>query len=410
MPASAALTADVLVVGGGLAGGPMAIALAQAGLRVVVVDREAPAEQLNPLYDGRASAIALSSKRLLEALDLWETAAPHACPIKTIRVTDRASPVLLTFDHEQDGTDGAPFGWIIENRALRHAIAGGLKRTTMLHVMAPASLADLSIGSGGVAATLDDGTTIRAALVVGAEGRGSFVRKRAGIGLYRGAYDQSAIVCTLTHTRNHENIAWERFRRPGPFALLPLPGGHRTSIVWTEATARAPGYVALSDALFLAEIMSRAGDLLGEASLEGPRWTYPLSVQLARKFTAPRVALVGDAAHGIHPIAGQGLNLGLRDVAALAELVITARRQGLDPGGPALLRRYERWRRPDVLAMVAATDGLTRLFSNASPTLALARQIGLAAVDRLGPAKRGFTGYAMGLRGDLPALLRGHMP
>ncbi|MTJ82241.1 MAG: UbiH/UbiF/VisC/COQ6 family ubiquinone biosynthesis hydroxylase [Telmatospirillum sp.] len=398
------LSTDVLVVGGGLIGGPLTAALASAGLSVAVVDTELPSRTLDPSFDGRASAIALAPQRALASLGLWDAIRPHAAAIEQIRVADGPSPLFLHYDHRDLGTE--PFGWIVENRAIRAAIGRRLSDLASVHLLAPARIARLDRDPGCVSATLDDGRTIRARVAIAADGRASPTRAGAGIGVIRWDYGQIAIVCTVAHDRPHRNIAQEHFLPAGPFAILPLPG-NRSSVVWTEKARLAPAILRQDDDAFLTELSSRFGEFLGTIRVEGPRFGYPLSLQLAKAYTAPRLALAGDAAHGMHPVAGQGMNMGLRDVAALAEVLVDAHRLGLDIGDAAVLDRYARWRRFDNLLMLGLTDGLVRLFSNAVPPVQLARDIGLAAVNRMGPLKRFFMRHAMGTVGTLPRLLRG---
>lgn len=395
---------DVLVIGGGLVGGPLACCLAAAGVSAVVVDAEDPATTLDTAYDGRASAVALGSQRVLAAAGLWPAIEPFAAPIKQIRVSDGHSPLFLHYDHRAIGDE--PFGWIVENRAIRRAVVECLPRLAKARLLAPARLLELERGPSSIHARLADGRTIRAALAVAADGRPSPTRVAAGIGISRRDYGQTAIVCTVAHARSHQDTAQEHFLPAGPFAILPLPG-RRSSVVWTEKSHLVPAIMRQDDAAFLRELHSRFGDFLGDIALEGPRFAYPLSLQLADAYTAHRLALVGDAAHGMHPVAGQGMNMGLRDVAALAEVVVEAKRLGLDLGNRASLERYARWRRFDNLLMLGVTDALVRLFSNDLAPLRLARDLGLAAVNRLPPVKRLFMRHAMGLVGDLPRLMKG---
>jgi 2-octaprenyl-6-methoxyphenol hydroxylase len=399
------VTADVLVIGGGLVGGPLACALADAGLTVALLDGEVPDATLAPTFDGRASAVALAPQKMLAAIGLWPDIEPWAAPIKHIRVSDGASPLFLHYDHREVG-DG-PFGWIVENRALRQAILKGLARHAgRVTFLAPVKMTKLVRNPGDVVATLADGRTVRARVAVAADGRGSPVREGAGIAVTRWSYDQTAIVCTVAHSLPHGDAAQEHFLPAGPFAILPLTG-QRSSVVWTEKAHLAPAILAQDAASFQRELESRFGDYLGELTLEGPRFSYPLALQFAHSYTAHRLAIIGDAAHGMHPVAGQGMNMGLRDVAALAELLVEARRLGQDLGDAQLLARYGRWRRFDNLLMLGLTDGLVRLFSNDIASVKLARDVGMAAVNRVPPLKRFFMRHAMGLVGELPKLLRG---
>lgn len=398
------IACDVLIIGGGLVGGPLACALAGAGLRVAVVDREDPDDATASDFDGRASAVALGPQRVLEAIGLWPEIAPWAAPIKQIRVSDGHSPLFLHYDHQALGQE--PFGWIVENRAIRRAVLARLSELPAARLLAPARLVALERGIDRVTASLADGTRLTAALAVAADGRASPVRGAAKIGITRWEYGQTAIVCTVAHERPHHDIAQEHFLPAGPFAILPLPGS-RSSVVWTEKAHLAPAILAQDDDGFLAELKSRFGTFLGGIALEGPRFGYPLSLQVADAYTARRLALVGDAAHGMHPVAGQGMNMGLRDVAALAEVLVDAHRLGLDLGNAAVLEHYARWRRFDNLLMLGLTDAIVRLFSNDVAPLALARNLGLAAVNRLPRLKKFFMRHAMGLVGNLPRLMRG---
>ncbi|MBT3237570.1 MAG: UbiH/UbiF/VisC/COQ6 family ubiquinone biosynthesis hydroxylase [Rhodospirillaceae bacterium] len=398
------LKADVLIAGGGLVGGTLACALAMGGFRVAVVDSQDPKEGLDAEFDGRASAIALSSKRVLDGLGLWAHIEPDAGPIGDIRVSDGDSLFFLHYDHKDIGDEA--FGYMVENRTLRRALAERFTSLDNIALLAPARVKDLDRTPGQVRATLEDGRCIEAGLIVGAEGRNSPTRDAAGIKLTRWSYHQTGIVCTVAHEHSHENIAHEHFLPAGPFAILPLPG-NRASIVWTEKSDLAPAIMALDNDGFLSELKTRFGDFLGDIEVVGPRWAYPLSLQYAGRATDQRLVLVGDASHGMHPIAGQGLNMGLRDVAALAEVMTDARRLGLDPGDGVILDQYERWRRFDNTLMLAMTDFLNRLFSNDIEPVRLARDLGMAAVNKIPPLKKVFMRHAMGLAGDLPRLMRG---
>ncbi len=401
---------DVLVVGGGLAGGTFSLALAGQGLKVATIDLENPAAWTDPGFDGRASAIALSSQRVLDAVGIWDVIEKEVAPIKEIRVADGHSPLFLHYDHTQLGTE--PFGYMVENRSIRKALNVLVPKTKNLRYFAPARVAELERDDDGVRAVLDDGTQIEASLVVGCEGRGSPTREGAGIKLTKWSYEQTAIVCTVEHDRPHNFCAQEHFLASGPFAILPLPGtdakpGCRSSIVWTERSDLAPVMMRLSDDDFLEELSLRFGDFMGDLKIIGKRFAYPLTLQFAQSYTAPRLALLADAAHGMHPIAGQGLNMGLRDVAVLAEVLIDAKAAGQDLGSDAVLARYEKWRRFDNTLMLAVTDALTHLFSNDIKPVKLARDLGMAAINQVPPVKKFFMQHAMGTVGELPRMMRG---
>ena len=410
---------EVLISGGGMVGLTLGIALAGAGIEVVVVDAADPAAVTDAGFDGRASAIARGTQRLLAALGVWPGMAEAAEPILEIRVSDgrtgaAASRLFLHYDRRElaEETD-EPLGFIVENRAVRTALHARAAALPALQLVAPGRLARVERGGGATpaAAELADGRRLRARLVVAAEGRGSPLRAAAGIRVSAWDYPQCGIVCTVAHELPHQGVAHEHFLPAGPFALLPMTdaadGSHRSSLVWTERRDLVAAVLALDDAAFGAELQRRFGDSLGRLAPAGRRWSYPLSLMHAERYIDHRLALVGDAAHVIHPIAGQGLNLGLRDVAALAETVVEAHRLGLDPGDPSVLSRYQQWRRFDNTVLMIATDGLNRLFSNDLGPLRLARDVGLAAVNRMPPLKRLFMRHAMGLVGDLPRLIRG---
>ena len=396
-----AITTEILVAGGGMAGLTAAVAFAGAGVPVLVVDT-APAAKTAPGYDGRTSAIAYGSMRVLDGIGLWADLAKAAEPITDIRVSDGPSRLFVHYDHRDIGD--APLGYILENATIHAALA---KRLDALNVRRIAGRV-AAIDTQGVraTATLETGETIRAALIVGADGRRSAVRKLAHINVTDWRYRQTSIVCAVDHEKPHRGVAHERFLPGGVLALLPMHG-NRSSVVWSEASDLVPAMMALSAEDFAAEIERRFGPHLGRMTLASPRWAYPLGLTHAECYVADRLALVGDAAHAIHPIAGQGFNLGLRDVAALAEVVIDARRLGLDAGDAEALARYERWRRFDSTLLVAVTDALTRLFATTFPPAALARRLGLGAVEEIPAAKRFFMRHAMGMVGDLPRLVRG---
>ncbi|MCB1833005.1 MAG: UbiH/UbiF/VisC/COQ6 family ubiquinone biosynthesis hydroxylase [Geminicoccaceae bacterium] len=395
---------DTLIVGGGLTGLTLAIAIGRLGARVAVIEAQ-PLEVLaSAPYDGRVTAIALGSKRLLEGIGVWPGMADAAEAILDIEVGEPDSLGMVHYDHSEVGDE--PLGWIVENRVTRQALIEAASALDTVHVAAPARIDVIERDTGSVEVGLTNGERLRGAFLCVCEGRQSVTRERLGIGARRWSYDQLGIVCTLAHERPHGGLAVERFFPDGPFAMLPMRGD-RSSIVWALETGLARDVTALDDAAFVAEVQDRFGDGLGRLSLEGPRWSYPLQLVWADSYVADRVALVGDAARGIHPIAGQGWNLALRDVAALAEIVADRMRLGLDPGDGTALGDYAAWRRFDGLALVAVTDGINRLFANDLAPLRLARELGLAAVDHTPPARRFFMRHAMGLVGDLPRLMRG---
>jgi 2-octaprenyl-6-methoxyphenol hydroxylase len=360
----------------------------------------------HPDFDGRAYAIAAGSRRLLEAAGLWKALPQIPGPILDIRVSDgrigrNASPLYLHFDHTKASTsdEPTPFGWMVEARSLRVALNTTLHTLPNLHLFAPADAA-VTRSEDNATITITNGPTIKARLVVAAEGRNSPLRDQAGIPVTRAAYGQRGIVCAIAHEKPHNGVALEHFLPSGPFAQLPMAptegAPNLSAIVWTERTATADRIAAMDDTQFTREVARRLGPQLGAIRLVGRRWIYPLSAMHAQHYTGLRLALIGDAAHGIHPIAGQGLNLGFRDILALSDLVLLALESGHDPGSPAILSAYQRRRRPDNLAMLAATDALDRLFSTNNPILRTARDLGIAAVDRIPSLKRAFMRAAMG--------------
>ncbi len=412
---------DIVIAGAGLTGAAFALAAAQGGLKVVMVDPQPFSAQMAPTFDGRSTAVAFSTFRMLDALGLGETLRPHACRMDHILVTDgrrpgaasrKASPAFLRFDADEIGgrTGGEPLGYMVENRRIRVALAEAVTRAG-IEVRAPATVARVETDVGKATVTLADGSTLIAPLVVGAEGRGSTVRRAAGIETVGWGYGQSGVVATVRLGRDHGNVAHEYFLPSGPFAILPLTD-QRASLVWTETTRRGEALRGASDEAFHAHLMRRFGEFLAtpeqsSATVEGPRFVYPLALSLAEKLVAPRIALIGDAAHGVHPVAGQGLNMGLKDAAALAEVLAEAARLGEDLGAETVLERYARWRRFDNAALAAGFDTFVRLFSNDIAPVRLARDLGMAAVNRIGPLRRAFMQEAGGATGDLPRLLRG---
>ena len=399
--------AEVVVGGAGFAGLALAIALRQGlgdPFTVTVAD---PALAHARSKDPRASAIAAAARRLFEAIGVWGAVAENAQPILDMVVTDSklddaARPAFLTFGGEVE--EGEPFAHMIENRHLVDALAEKAKSLGVELRATP--VAGFAAGANSTEVQFADGETITARLLVGADGARSLIREQAGIATHGWNYDQSAVVTTVAHEREHNGRAEEHFLPAGPFAILPLTG-RRCSIVWTETSGEADRIVALPDNEFHGELEKRFGLQLGDIEVIGPRRAFPLGLFTARTFIGERLALVGDAAHIIHPIAGQGLNMGLRDVAALAEAIADTARLGLDPGGPEVLERYQRWRRFDTMTMGVATDGLNRLFSNHSDALRLVRDIGLGLVERMPLLKRMFIREAAGVTGDVPKLLKG---
>ncbi len=398
---------DVVIVGSGLIGSTLAVALGGAGLRVALMDRLDPATMVDEPFDGRASAVSHASRRALDAIGVWRHLADDAQPILDIRVSEGDSPLFLHYDHNELG-DG-PLGFMLENRHLRRGLGAAISTTANIELFAPAELSALDRSGTAAVVRLAGGEVLRGRLVAAADGRASPLRQAAGIRVHGWSYAQSGIVCTVTHERPHRGIAHERFFPAGPLAILPLTGD-RSSLVWTEPSAVAGRLIELDKPAFDDEMRDRFGDFLGYVVSVGPRWSYPLALHNAKTYRSRRLALVGDAAHAMHPIAGQGLNLGFRDVAALAEVVVDAARLGLDIGGTDILSRYETWRRFDSMVLLAVTDGLNRLFSNDISAARVARDAGLAAVNRMPPLKRLFMRHARGTVGKLPRMLRGMAP
>ena len=415
-PSQPHFDADVIIVGAGMAGMTLALALVSGGLRPLLIDPQTFDAQLAPEFDGRSSAIAYSSFRLWKAIGVGEALVSKAQNIEQILVTDGrtpgaangdASPFFLRFDSAEiaDRSDGEPLGYMLENRSIRAALAQAVMDVA-IPVLAPATVVSASVDGAAAEVTLSDGRVLRAPLVVGAEGRHSIIRQAAKIGTVGWDYAQSGVVATVAMAKPHEGVAHEYFLPSGPFAILPLTG-NRASLVWTEKTDRAEALRSARPEVFEAHLRRRFGDFLGEIEVLGPRFVYPLSLQLAEDMAAPRLVLMGDAAHGVHPIAGQGLNLGLKDAAALAEVLTDAVRLGEDIGSLVVLERYAAWRRFDNVMLAAATDVFVRLFSNDNPMLRFVRGAGMAVVNLIGPARKFFMQEAGGAVGDLPKLLRG---
>ena len=413
---------DLAVVGAGLSGSLLALAAGEAGLSTALIDRMAPKSMTEAGFDGRTTAIAYTSQRLFEALGVWREVAGEAEPINDIRISDaghdgRPSPLFLHFDHREAAAEGEPaqpMGWIVENRFLRAALLRRLAACPAVELIAPDETVETERDLHRARLTLKSGRSLEARLVASAEGRMGTMREDAGIGARAWSYNQIAIVLVARHERSHRGVAQEKFLPGGPFAMLPMRDGpdneHRSSIVWTERADTARRLLELDAARFQAEFARRFGDHLGPVGTVGPRWWFPLGLVHAERYVEQRLVLVGDAAHGLHPIAGQGYNLGVRDIAALVEVLVDSKRLGLDIGAADTLERYVQWRRADNFAMVAATDLLNRLFSNDIKPLRLMRDLGLATVNRIPPLRRFFVRHAMGLVGDLPKLIRGERP
>lgn len=399
---------DLLILGGGLVGMTLALAAARKGVSSHVVDRADPAELTAEGFDGRASAISTASWNLFENIGLGGALAPHGCPIDSIAVTDGMKPGRIDFRPQpHEGSLGLMFA----NRQLRLALFEAARDEPLIAWHARAEVTRRERGEFGVSATLAGGTKHEAALMIAAEGRQSPTREEAGIAVARWDYRHRAIITVLTHAKPHGGVAWEIFYPAGPFALLPLldgpEGNHRSALVWTVGEDDAAGVLALSDRAFTAEVEKRMHGVFGAVSVDGPRSSYPLGFHHTVKVTADRLALVGDAGHGLHPIAGQGLNVGLRDVGALIEVIAEGMRLGLEPGDAQLLARYERWRGLDTFTVALATDALTRLFGIPGRLPSAIRRFGMGAVQRMPALKHWFMDEARGVSGELPALLRG---
>ncbi|WP_421747470.1 UbiH/UbiF/VisC/COQ6 family ubiquinone biosynthesis hydroxylase [Cognatishimia sp.] len=399
---------DIVIAGGGLNGPALALGLAQKGFSVTMVDARPTRARAESNFDGRGYALALASKRLLDAIDVWGDVAADAQPMLDIKVSDgRAgdgpSPFFLHFDHAE--LEEGPMGFMVEDRYLYRAFLKAVQSESQITTINEDSVIAQDIFADGVTVTLQSGKALNAQLLIGCDGRQSGVGKRAGIKRTGWGYGQTALVCAIEHELPHKGIAHQFFMPPGPLAILPLPG-NRSSIVWTETDETAQAIQGLSDENYIEVLKPRFGDFLGDISLAGARFTYPLGLTVANNFVAERVALVGDAAHGMHPIAGQGLNAGLRDVAAMIDVLFDARQRGEDISSELVLKRYEEWRRFDTQTLVAATDLSNKIFSNDNPLLRFGRDIGLGVINRMPVARRAFIREAAGLTGDLPSLMR----
>ncbi|KAG1713784.1 hypothetical protein GQR58_002250 [Nymphon striatum] len=395
---------DIAIVGGGLNGPMLAIALAQAGLNVTIIDAlPAPTRALRD-FDGRSYALANASMRMLRGIGIWKDIKNHTQPMLEIKVTDgRAgegpAPWMMHFDHTE--IEEGPMGFMCQDRHLRQALLAKMDAESHIIQLSGETVVEQSTGC----VTLASGKTVTAKIIVGADGRNSGTAERAGIKRTGWGYGQTAIVCAVEHELPHGGIAHQFFMPSGPLAILPLPEDC-CSIVWSETERRAIEIMAMNDDDFLDALRPAFGSFLGELTLTGKRFSYPLGLTIANRFIADRVALIGDAAHGVHPIAGQGLNAGLRDVAALVDVLSDAKARGEDIGSPAVLARYEQWRRFDTATLAAATDTFNRLFSNDNPLLRAVRDIGMGVVNSAPALRRRFIREAAGLTGDLPSLMR----
>ena len=398
--------ADVIIFGGGLVGLALASALDSSGVSAIVVDPADPAPRVEAAFDGRTSAVSSSSMRMLQTIGVAEHLAEPGCPIWRIAVADGLKPGGLHFDPD----DEEPLGFMHENRNLRTALRVRAEAGKNIWLMWKSRVTAAERGEYGVVVSLEDGRKLSAPLLVAADGRNSSTREQAGIAVARWKYDHQAIVSVLRHERPHEHVAYEIFYPTGPFALLPMNDdkvGHRSAIVWSVRDEDAAGWLSLNDEDFAAEAQTAMGGFRGEIAMLAPRSSHPLGFHHAARITAQRLALVGDAAHAIHPIAGQGLNLGFRDVAALAEVLVEGARLGLDLGDKQLLDRYQRWRSLDALSVAFATDTLTRIYGVRGATASAIRRFGMGLVGRISPLTQRLMSEARGTSGDLPLLLRG---
>ena len=404
---SMSIDTDITIVGGGLNGPILALALAQAGIKSVVIDALTTKVRKNASFDGRSYAVALTSQRLLNNIGLWTNIKDNAQAMLEIKVSDgRAgegpSPFFMHFDHAE--IEDGPMGYMVQDRYLRRALLDAMAENPNVTHIQGETVVGQDVISGGVTVTLSSGKKISARALIGCDGRGSGTAERAGIKRIGWGYGQTALVCAIEHEKPHGGIAHQFFMPTGPLAILPLTG-NRSSIVWSETEANATAFNALSDAEYLTMLRPRFGNFLGEISLAGARFSYPLALSITDRLVADRTALVGDAAHGLHPIAGQGLNAGMRDIAALVQIITEAQKRGEDYGSLAVLKRYEEWRRFDNTALALATDTFNKLFSNDNPVLRLGRDLGMGLINKLPGLRRGFIREAAGLSGDLPDLM-----
>ena len=399
---------DITIVGGGLNGPILAIALARAGITTTVIDALTTKVRKNAAFDGRSYAVALTSQRLLKNIGLWEPLSDDAQPMLEIKVTDgRAgegpSPFFMHFDHAE--IEDGPMGYMVQDQHLRRTLLEAMAENPLIKHLEGQTVINQIVEGAGVTVTFESGKTLTSRSLIGCDGRSSGTATRAGIKRIGWEYRQTALVCAIEHEKPHRGIAHQFFMPTGPLAILPLTG-NRSSIVWSESEANATAFNTLNDEDYLTMLRPRFGDFLGEISLTGTRYSYPLSLSVTEQLVTDRTALVGDAAHGLHPIAGQGLNAGMRDIAALVQIITEAQNRGEDYGSPAVLKRYEEWRRFDNTALALATDTFNRLFSNNTPLLRLGRDLGMGLINKMPSLRRGFMREAAGLSGDIPDLMR----
>ena len=403
--------ADIIIVGGGLNGCTAALALAQIGLDVILIDAMSKKILADLAFDGRGYALALTSKNMLNVLGVWADVSADSCPMLDIKVSDGragegAAPWFVHFDHTE--IEEGPMGYMLEDRFLRQTLLQAIDDNSTIQHLDLTKVISQNIIAGMASVELADGKILSSRLLVGCDGRQSQVAARAGIKRTGWDYKQTSLVCAIAHELPHKNTAHQFFMPSGPLAILPL-NNNISSIVWTETTERAAEISTMNDADFIACLRPCFGDFLGEISLVGGRYSYPLNLTVADRFVGHRLALVGDAAHGVHPLAGQGLNLGLRDIAALTEVLAKAMRRGEDIGALDVLARFQQWRRFDISSSVASTDIINKLFSNDNQVLRTVRDMGLRLVNATPFARRGLMRQAAGLTGDLPKLLQGKM-
>ncbi len=404
------LKTDIIISGGGMNGISLALALAPTGLDITVIEANDPSKFTTEKFDGKVIALAYASKKIFEKIGVWEKMSNESGEILDIRIVDDSSPLFLHYDHSDIGDQ--PMGYIVENRYIMGALYDGLKSHKNITLTTLETLETYEPEGNHITAQLKSGKAIEAKLLIAADGRRSRIRELSGISTREFNYNQTAIVFTVWHEQNHDGVAVENFLPSGPFAILPMgredengQSGHFSSIVWTETTERAPFYTKMSEDEFNNEVKKRFGEWLGEVKLVGDRWNYPLNLIFAETYIADRMCLMGDAAHGVHPIAGQGFNLGMRDIAALADIIDETNSLGLDIGGMNVLKKYEQERRHDNLQMIVVTDFLNRLFSNNIAPIKVARRIGLATVEKIPPLKKIFMKNAMGMGGSMQKFL-----